>query len=95
MKSYFTPEQYDDEKYLKDKFGDIFEEKEKYVPQSEKNRIELMHRNVESFRKSVMESLDSYRRKNIIIKKKIDKKKFWRATVRTCMPPERKYEMAA
>ena len=75
IKSYFSPEEYDDEKYINEKYKDLFEERKKYISQTEREKIELRHRSLHCYNKQSIEGFNNYRRKHIL--KGINNKKLF------------------
>ena len=62
-KSYITPDEYDDEKYVHNKFKDLFDTKKKYISQTDRIKKEAKHRSIENFEKKIFEE---YKRKYIL-----------------------------
>ena len=66
IKSYFSPEEFDDEKYINEKYKDLFEERKKYISQTERIKNQMEHRSIESYNKITIESISNYKRKHIL-----------------------------
>ena len=62
-KSYIAPDEYDDEKYVHNKFKDFFDTKKKYISQTDRIKKEAKHRSIENFEKKIFEE---YKRKYIL-----------------------------
>ena len=70
IKSYISPEEFDDEKYINEKYKDLFEERKKYISETDRAKKEMDHRSIESYNKITIESITNYRRKHILKIKK-------------------------
>ena len=66
IKSYISPEEFDDEKYINEKYKSLFEERKKYISETDRTKQEMDHRSIESYNKITYESISNYRRKHII-----------------------------
>ena len=66
IKSYNSPEEIDDEKYVNEKYKNLFEERKKYISQTERIKNEMRHRSLQSYNKDSIESFNNYKRKHIL-----------------------------
>ena len=73
IKSYISPEEFDDEKYVNKKYKDMFEERKKFISQTDKTKNEMRHRSIETYNKITIESLNNYKTKHILKIKKVKK----------------------
>ena len=73
IKSYISPEEFDDEKYVNKKYKDMFEERKKFISQVDRTKNEMRHRSIESYNKISIESLNNYKTKHILKIKNVKK----------------------
>ena len=91
IKSYISPDEIDDEKYVNNKFNHLFEKRKKYMSSTDRVLKEMKHRNKELYNKKSLQSLNEYKRKHIM-KMKNNEKLFWKmySGMEKCKPLERK-----
>ena len=91
-KSYIGPEEFDGMDYINEKFKDTIEERKKYISQTEREKMEMKFRNLESYNKQSIKSINNYRRKLIKIRR--NKSQIISSNIipekRICRPYERK-----
>ena len=91
-KSYIGPEEFDGMDYINEKFKDTIEERKKYISQTEREKMEMKFRNLESYNKQSIKSINNYRRKLIKIRR--NKSQIISSNIipekRICRPCERK-----
>ena len=66
IKSYISPDELDDEKYVNNKFNHLFEKRKKYMSPTDRILKEMKHRNNDFINKKTLQSLNENKRKHIM-----------------------------